>query len=36
MYPPHIQEAAAAMGRTLTESATPLYACRTAGRSSSW
>lgn len=25
MYPPHIQEAAAAMGRTLTESATPLY-----------
>ena len=25
MYPQHIQEAAAAMGRTLTESATPLY-----------
>ena len=25
MYPPHIQEAAAAIGRTLTESATPLY-----------
>lgn len=25
MYPPHIQEAAAAMGRTLSESATPLY-----------
>ena len=25
MYPQHIQEAAAAIGRTLTESATPLY-----------
>ena len=25
MYPPHIREAAAAIGRTLTESATPLY-----------
>ena len=25
MYPQHIQEAAAVIGRTLTESATPLY-----------
>ena len=25
MYPQHIQEAAAAIGRTLTESDTPLY-----------